>query len=862
MSSTPPPPPIEDKVGPPHPPPPAIASAPVNDNLSVPPSSPPPFHSDSHSDSEGSDDDSDLSPPSPPPLASPPVQRGRKVTLINNEHLPNIEGLEVVPSPQHEGAKKRPTLGASRGPKANPADPPFTTFCHSVNSEYINNSPNYITTSPLKIYCGTYNVNGKVEADEHRLLSWLETGLLHEAGEPDVFAIGLQEMIDLSASNVVMDGMTVGEASAVGEKQRKDWVEKISSALEVCACAHDHHYKYIASGNLVGIMMVVFVKDSVESRVSDVQCEKIKTGNMGLGNKGGVLIRMNFDDTSICFVSAHFAANRNKVVHRNKDFDVISTKHVFTDHPMAKFAKLVKKKTKFMAAKEHSFKHHQHGTAQHKDNHADSMQTVHQQLLKTKTGSGRESKVASMLQAHGPAAGKWWTDADTAVFGPAHGSRVSVLGREGSNIGQASQKALDGMEGIAEEEDDKENEMYIPMYEDSDDEMRDSVDMDIFGHHEPTLKIEKKRAAKEHVDETEELGKLSAMDHDVVLFMGDLNYRMRENIDMQEIFRLLSDPETAETNEGLEAGDKLFQYDQLNIERKGGRVFREFSEGRTAFLPTYKYIPGEEPAPDVQQWYDVRPDKKKRCPAWCDRVLYRINPRAFQEKIKLLQYRRIDDMYISDHKPVNALFSLDVKKIDHGQKVETAEKIVRAAELTLRKTHGKISVKGAFTFNCSYKFADSDPKAKKKTRRTHRMSSVEAVKGKSSRSRAKSSKGQALEVVDQNSVIIQNLNQHLEAKYKLVGVPSWMIIQDVDLEGTIPPGLSKTIFARVIDEQFEDDVESPMNVIQVCVEGGLNKMIGTVDWRRFFELERRRKESAVDTSHGDKGKLHKMLGLG
>ena len=63
-------------------------------------------------------------------------------------------------------------------------------------------------------------------------------------------------------------------------------------------------------------MMVVFVKDSVESRISDVQCEKVKTGNMGLGNKGGVLIRMNIDDTSICFVSAHFAANRNKVVHR------------------------------------------------------------------------------------------------------------------------------------------------------------------------------------------------------------------------------------------------------------------------------------------------------------------------------------------------------------------------------------------------------------------------------------------------------------------------------------------------------------------------------------------------------------------
>ncbi|GMH95993.1 hypothetical protein TrST_g6078 [Triparma strigata] len=876
MSSTPPPPPIEDDddPGPPPTPPPsgALTSEPVDPPLSLP------LTLTAHEDS---DQDHAPPPPAPPlenrptPLASKPAvspgpsnARGRKATLINNEHLPNLGGLEVVPSPHHEGgAKKRPTLGASKGPKANPNDPPFTTFCHSVISEYINNSPNYITTSPLKLYCGTYNVNGKVEDDEHRLLSWLETGLLHEAGEPDVFAIGLQEIIDLSASNVVLDGMTVGEASAVGEKQRKDWVEKIASALEVCACAHSHHYKYVMSGNLVGIMMVVFVKDSVESRISDVQCEKVKTGNMGLGNKGGVLIRMNIDDTSICFVSAHFAANRNKVVHRNKDFDVISKKHVFVDHPMAKFAQLVKKKERkqFIAANSSRNCHKHAPNAQHKDNHVDNMISVHQQLLKTKTGSGRESKVASMLQSPGQAAGKWWTEADTAVFGPAHGSRVSVLGREVSSVGLKPQGSTKSMDGTIKEEDGTEGEeSYVTMEDDSDEE-RHSADIDIFGHHEPTLD---KKAVKEHVDETEELGKLSAMDHDIVLWMGDLNYRMREDVDIQEIFRLLrlvSDPETAETNQGLEAGDKLFQYDQLNIERKEGRVFREFSEGRTAFLPTYKYIPGEEPSPDVQQWYDIRPDKKKRCPAWCDRVLYRINPRAFQEKIKLLQYRRIDDMYISDHKPVNALFSLDIKKINHEEKEEALEKIVRSAELTLRKTRAKIKVRGSFTFNCSYKFADLESK-KKKSRRGHRMSSVDkslasAVSKSSSRSRTKSSKNDALEVVDQNSVIIQNLNQHLDAKYKLEGVPSWMIIQDIDLQGVIPAGLSKTIFARVIDEKFEDDVESPMNVIQVSVEGGLDKMIGTVDWQRVHELEKRRKESAVDKSHGDKGKLQKMLGM-
>jgi phosphatidylinositol-bisphosphatase len=45
-------------------------------------------------------------------------------------------------------------------------------------------------------------------------------------------------------------------------------------------------------------------------------------------------------------------------------------------------------------------------------------------------------------------------------------------------------------------------------------------------------------------------------------------------------------------------------------------VFEGFLEGQLDFAPTYKYQPGTSV-------YDTRPDKKVRCPAWCDRVLWR-----------------------------------------------------------------------------------------------------------------------------------------------------------------------------------------------------------------------------------------------
>ena len=145
---------------------------------------------------------------------------------------------------------------------------------------------------------------------------------------------------------------------------------------------------------------------------------------------------------------------------------------------MAKFAQLVKKKERkqFIAANSSRNFHKHAPNAQHKDNHVDNMISVHQQLLKTKTGSGRESKVASMLQSPGHAAGKWWTEADTAVFGPAHGSRVSVLGREVSSVGLKPQGSTKSMDGIIEEEDGTEGEeSYVTMEDDSDEERRECI---------------------------------------------------------------------------------------------------------------------------------------------------------------------------------------------------------------------------------------------------------------------------------------------------------------------------------------------------------------------------------------------------
>ena len=322
---------------------------------------------------------------------------------------------------------------------------------------------------------------------------------------------------------------------------------------------------------------------------------------------------------------------------------------------------------------------------------------------------------------------------------------------------------------------------------------------------------------------------------------------------MEQVYRLLrlvSSPDTAETPKGLEAADTLFQSDQLNIERSSGRVFREFSEGRTAFLPTYKYIPGLVPKTAEGEWYDQRPDKKKRCPAWCDRVLYRVNPRALHEEIKLLQYRRIDELYISDHKPVSALFEISVKEINREEKDSVLQEIVRSAVEITSNTHAKLRVVGGYTFNCTYKY--QQPNISKK-RGVRSLSTI----GPSQNRGTATSRGYSVIQVDCNKVTLENLNKFRPCTYSLLNLPSWLVVQEDDIKGVIPPGSFKIVPGRVIDEEFEGDTSSPMSVIKVSVEGGLDKMIAAVDYKRDAK-QRQQIEKEEDKKKG--GKLHKVLG--
>ncbi|NXK85364.1 INP5K phosphatase, partial [Formicarius rufipectus] len=150
--------------------------------------------------------------------------------------------------------------------------------------------------------------------------------------------------------------------------------------------------------------------------------------------------------------------------------------------------------------------------------------------------------------------------------------------------------------------------------------------------------------------------KPSPLDHDVLFWFGDLNFRIadygihfvRESINNKRY-------------------NLLWEKDQLNMAKKTEAFLKEFLEGPLQFKPTYKFdLYSDE--------YDT--SEKKRKPAWTDRILWRVKnlcqdvskEEEFSEEeqtisVTLNNYVSHMSYGISDHKPVTGTFGLEMKPL-------------------------------------------------------------------------------------------------------------------------------------------------------------------------------------------------------
>ncbi|SPO25336.1 related to phosphatidylinositol phosphate phosphatase [Ustilago trichophora] len=186
----------------------------------------------------------------------------------------------------------------------------FDPVLDSVTAELNARVDEYSSSRDITIFAGTYNLNGKAPGES--LIPWLFPD--GEDREPDIFAIGFQEIVQLTPQQILM----------TDPDKIRIWEAKI---METIARRPDRKSRYILlrSEQLVGTALVILIKEELVNDVRLVEAATRKTGLKGMsGNKGGVAIRMDYYDTSICFVTAHFAAGHSAYEERNADYWTIT----------------------------------------------------------------------------------------------------------------------------------------------------------------------------------------------------------------------------------------------------------------------------------------------------------------------------------------------------------------------------------------------------------------------------------------------------------------------------------------------------------------------------------------------------------
>lgn len=164
--------------------------------------------------------------------------------------------------------------------------------------------------SGISIFVGTFNVSAY--AGNADLRKWL----FPNQEEPDILAVGLQELIELSAGL-----MLTADAS-----RPERWVRVLEKQLNLVA-----PYVLLRKELMSSMCLYLFVKQLRVSHVTMVSGLLKKTGMGGIAaNKGACAVRFNYGSTTFALVTSHLAAGATAVVERTSDYQTIMQGLTFT----------------------------------------------------------------------------------------------------------------------------------------------------------------------------------------------------------------------------------------------------------------------------------------------------------------------------------------------------------------------------------------------------------------------------------------------------------------------------------------------------------------------------------------------------
>ncbi|KAK6454179.1 inositol-1,4,5-triphosphate 5-phosphatase [Scheffersomyces xylosifermentans] len=187
-----------------------------------------------------------------------------------------------------------------------------------VNEQLKNQSNVFTTWNDITVFVGTYNLNAlEPDSDQIDLTSWLFPPENMESEFPDIFAIGLQELIELNAGSIL---------NADGSKPLK-WAKVLNEQLN----SQKEQYLLLRTESIASMSLFLFVKKSQVHNVTQVAGSSKKTGLGGItANKGACAVRFEFGSTSFAMITSHLAAGTTAVVERFNDYSTIMQGLTFT----------------------------------------------------------------------------------------------------------------------------------------------------------------------------------------------------------------------------------------------------------------------------------------------------------------------------------------------------------------------------------------------------------------------------------------------------------------------------------------------------------------------------------------------------
>lgn len=502
---------------------------------------------------------------------------------------------------------------------------PFSRFSRSA---LLSNSapqsaprPTSPTADDIRISVGTFNINGQWPQDDVTGILGLKKWIRAEE-DPDLIVTGFQEF-DTSGGAYLYYSPAREEA----------WTRAIIHALGRRA---DKYHK-VASKQLVGLMILVFVRTSLEESISEVATASVGVGLGGfVANKGAVAARLRIGQRTICFVNSHLSAfeGLQAMERRCWDWNEIYKRLRFrsaqpemddaSDMP-AKGA--VGKETDANGSSELA------PSKEQATNPFKTVQDAQEEMSTDETAQqnvehdGTSGKSGDALSNGDRGNGK---EAEAAP--PCLEAKPKSEGNDTTAAAKSHDKASEGPE------DD-------PTFKASSASRRSSPDDDLQWHNNAEQPI---------------------MDHDVVIHFGDLNFRL--DLSHSEAHRLIHQRQY----------DLLQRYDELESLRTSGSLFNDFEEGKITFAPTYKFDKGTDR-------YDT--SEKQRVPAWTDRILWAVTKewedgeggraasataeaegedegdreKRRKQGVAQQSYDAVTDLKFSDHRPVRATFLVRIR---------------------------------------------------------------------------------------------------------------------------------------------------------------------------------------------------------